>query len=99
MVLPVDDTWGVVLLRAGLIDSFPLKLPIFKPSESLYPFFFLHLSASPKWKTCGRSCHLLTYERKSETGQGRAHQEHSFRMMNVAKYTFVRKTCSLDQHH
>lgn len=25
----VDDTWGVILLRAGLIDSFPLKLPIF----------------------------------------------------------------------
>lgn len=25
----VDDTGGLILLRAGLIDSFPLKPPIF----------------------------------------------------------------------
>lgn len=30
MVLRLGDgTWGVILLRAGIIDSFPLKLPIF----------------------------------------------------------------------
>ena len=39
-------------------------------------------------------CHLLACggrRRRSQTGGRMAHQERSFRMMNVAKYTFVRK--------
>jgi len=50
-------------------------------------------------KNTESSCHLLKCSRKSETGQWMLHQECSFRMMNVAKHTFVRKTCRVDEHH
>lgn len=94
--------------RQASLTPFPWSCPSFSsPNPSTFSLSLSplplppppRLSASPKWKTCGRSCHLLMYGRKSETGQGTAHQEHSFRMMNVAKHTFVRKTCSVDQHH
>lgn len=39
------------------------------PRESR-PLFPLRSNGSPKWKTCGGICHLLTLGRKSETGQG-----------------------------
>ncbi len=60
---------------------------------------YVYQHISHKWKTYGERCHLLKCSRRSGAGQQMPHQEHSFRMMNVAKYTFVRKTCRVDEHH